>query len=289
MHRLKVIALSVLLTLGLLSGKSAYADNELKNVELAVFLNPLGAPFVFFKEDLTTLYGIDVDIVYELQKRLGFTLKENRIFPLLPTQGFEKMKAGGIDLYGGGLSHRPDYAKDFAPLTVYIKSSIGILYSSKHHPNFKSTKDFKGTTIGTMPGRDTDKYAQSFGAEAKLENNLSYAVFLVTQNRLDGVMHDRMILDDFARLIKVPSVAILSEEFGKSICQYTFYVPKVSPHRRYLAAAMQSMVNDGTVARIMKKWGVKVPEYKKKNQGNLNKANTNKANADKANLNKDKA
>lgn len=273
MRKFKAVFLSVLVSLCVvLNMGTAQADGEMKHVELSIYINPVGAPFAFFTDDIYNLQGIDIDIIKELQKRLGFTIKENRIFPLAPDAAFAQMKNKQVDLYGGGMSYNPQYVRDFAPLAIYIKSSLGVLYSTQFHPEFKSTKNLKGLKIGALPGRETDKFVAKFGATLSQENNLAYAVFKVSQQRLDGLMHDRLILQDFAKTIKNPSIAVLPDEFGKDLCQYTFYVPKVSIYRRHLAAAMQRIVNDGTMNRILHKWGVelKKPVYRKRNRSSAN-------------------
>lgn len=269
MRKCKAIFLRVLASLCVvLSMNTVQAEGEMKHVELSIYINPVGAPFAFFTDDIYTLQGIDIDIIKELQNRLGFTIKEDRIFPLSPEAAFAQMKNKQVDLYGGGMSYNQQYAREFAPLAIYVKSSLGVLYSTKFHPEIKSTKHLKGLKIGALPGRDTDKFVAKFGATLSQENSLAYAVFKVSQQRLDGLMHDRLILQDFAKTIKNPNIAVLPEEFGKNLCQYTFYVPKVSIYRRHLASAMQRMVNDGTITRILQKWGVEIkkPIYKRRNK-----------------------
>ncbi|MDO4675590.1 MAG: hypothetical protein Q4A68_03290 [Anaerobiospirillum succiniciproducens] len=78
----KSVLASFMAISALFASSAAQADGELEHVTLTVLVNPLGAPQAFLKDDFQRPYGIDVDVIYELQRRLGFKLTENRIFVL---------------------------------------------------------------------------------------------------------------------------------------------------------------------------------------------------------------
>lgn len=266
MFALKTGAVSLLLKLMMLgmlvlSLNSAQANDDMAFSKLRVYLNPAGAPFSFFTDNLKVLNGIDVDIINEMQKRLGFEIADNRIYPLDPSQAIERMKNKQIDFYGGGLAFSPELLKNFAALPIYIKSSMAVMYSPTRHPTMKSVKDLKGLKIGVLQGSSAEKFVQQFGGVAAPVNNLSFAVFMVTQGRLDAIIYDRLILEDFAKLAGSKAhLKILPDEFGKDLCQYTFYISKLSPFRRNLTSTLQGMLNDGTINRILAKWGVEIKQ-----------------------------
>lgn len=263
MRRLKVLLLGVWLSCAwLICMPSVYAANELEHVQLKVYLNPAGAPFSFFKGDLTHMHGIDVDIITELQRRLGFSLAEDRIYPLLPEQAFLRMDEGLIDIYGGGLGYNKIYANKYATLPVYVKSSMGVLYSKNQHSNINTTQDLEGLTITVLPGRHSEHFVEEFRAHLDVKNDLSFAIFSMAQGDVDAIIYDRLILDTFKNDVKVSGLELLPDEFGRELCQYTFYIPRLSPYRSLLTRTMLDMTYDGTIKRILKHWGVKVPEPK---------------------------
>lgn len=257
---------AVLGTVALLTGFGpAQAQNELKNVTLSVFMYPIGSPSAFFKDNLIDLYGVDIDLVHELQKRLGFELRENRIFPINFNDGLAKLESGECDLLGGGLSFTEIRAKKYATTPIYLQASLGVVYSTLHN-NFKTLKDIRGKRIGTdftsSSGAYYD-YIKKYGGEPVKINNMSLALFLVAQGRLDGILYDRMPLEDFALGVKEARLAMAPTEFGLEFARYTLYMPKQSKYSSIINATMQDMIDDGTVARILRKWRVTVADPEK--------------------------
>lgn len=251
-----IVVLAMLLAV---SG-SALAHSEMEHIKLKVYMNPAGAPFSFFTDNLNKLHGIDIDIVREMQNRLGFELMDNRMYPLDDEFALERMLNKEIDFYGGGVPFNQEFSSKFAALPIYIKSSLGVLYSAKNHPNLRSVKDLKGFKIGVIEGSAAAKFVPQFGGATVPISNLSYAVFMVSQGRLDAIIYDRMILNDFAKTTGNRDFMILPDEFGKDLCQYTFYISKLSPYRRLLTSTLQNMLNDGTIDKILIKWGVEVKQ-----------------------------
>lgn len=262
----KVLSTVGLLMLSWLISCQAQADLEMQDARLTVFLNPAGSPFSFLQEDLSIMHGIDTDILRELQKRLGFEIRDNRMYPLEIGPALELKKKKEIDIYGGGVPFKSEYNRIFTHLPIYIKSSYGVMYSSKNHKEIKSTKDLKGLKIGVAEGASSAKFVEKFGATPVTITNLSYSVFQVANGELDGLIYDRIILNDFAKSMQHASLKVLDEEFGKEHCQYTFYISKLSPYRKALTYTLQDMINDGTVNRILKKWKVEVkkPVFKRR-------------------------
>lgn len=251
----------MMLLLLILSLNVVHANDEMAFIKMRVYLNPAGAPFSFFTDNLKVLHGIDVDIIREMQNRLGFEIVDDRIYPLDANMAIQPMKDKKIDLYGGGLAFHPEFVRNFAALPIYIKSSLGVMFSQTHHPNIKSVQDLKGMRIGIVAGSHAEKFVKQFGGTVEPINNLSYAIFMITQNRLDAIIYDRMILEDFLKTSGAGQLlTVLPDEFGKDLCQYTFYISKLSPYRRLLTSTLQDMLNDGSVNRILAKWGFKIKQ-----------------------------
>lgn len=70
----------------------SFAQDELRGKTLFVTVDPTTPPFATLDDDYRTPIGLDVDIIMELKNRLGFSLKENRIFPLMGVDQFERVK-----------------------------------------------------------------------------------------------------------------------------------------------------------------------------------------------------
>ena len=119
--------------LGLMFSAPSQAMGELENVTLTVYVNPVGAPHAYLENDITHPQGLDVDIIYELQRRLLFNLRDNRIYPLDRDSAFARMQAGEADLVGGGISYTMARAKifKFTPivhlLSIPVKAILSII------------------------------------------------------------------------------------------------------------------------------------------------------------------
>ena len=116
--------------LGLMFSAPSQAMGELENVTLTVYVNPIGAPHAYLENDITHPQGLDVDIIYELQRRLLFNLRENRIFPLDRDSAFARMKAGEADLVGGGISYTMARSKIYSFTPIYLSLRWSIAHAS---------------------------------------------------------------------------------------------------------------------------------------------------------------
>lgn len=252
----KIFAGLVGMTLAIASCFSSvsYALGELENVTLTVYMNTAGAPQGFIEEDVRRPQGIDVDIVYELQRRLMFNLKENRIFPIDRDDALERLKNGKADLVIGGVSFTTERAKHYSFTNIIYSSSLGVMYSTTHNPEFRHLVDLKGKRIAVEGNSTSNKYVERFGAEVVPIENHILGYFMVSTGAIDGLIFDRPPLEDFARTVPSLHLAVLPDEFGTDACQFAFVLAKDSPYAHIITDTIEDMRDDGTLAKILKKW-----------------------------------
>ena len=229
---------------------------ELENVTLTVYVNPIGAPHAYLENDITHPQGLDVDIIYELQRRLLFNLRDNRIYPLDRDSAFARMQAGEADLVGGGISYTMARAKIFKFTPIFLSSGLTVVYSPRFHPEIKSSQDIKGLNVGVEKGATSEDYAAKLGAKTTYFSNSILALFKVANGQLDAIIYDRPPMDDF--VLAVPSVGLktLDETFGEEACQFAMAMPKDSEYAEIIADTIEAMMMDGTMTALLKKWGV---------------------------------
>lgn len=232
----------------------SYALGELDNVTLTVYMNTAGAPQAFIEEDVRRPQGIDVDIVYELQRRLMFNLKENRIFPIDRDSALARLKSGKADLVIGGISFTRERAKIFDFTNIIYSSSLGVLYSTAHNPEFRHLVDLKGKRIAIEGTSTSANYVERFGADVIHIDNHVLGYFMVSTGAIDGVIFDRPPLEDFARTVPSLHLAVIPDEFGADACQFAFVLAKDSPYADIITDTIEAMRDDGTLASILKKW-----------------------------------
>ena len=245
---------SAVLSFGMLS--PAHGAGELEHVTLAVYVNPAGAPQGFLEDNLLHPRGVEIDIVYELQRRLMFNLKENRIYTLQRLDCFERLRNGTADLVVGGISYTPERAKTYDFTPIFWESSLGVMYSTRRNV-LRSEQDLKGKRIGVERGSTAEEYASKLGATPVQFSNLTLACFLVAIGELDGLIYDRPPIEDFARTVKSANLAVTETPFGQEACMFAFALSKDSPYTEVISNTINQMKEDGTIASILKKWNTK--------------------------------
>ena len=242
--------------LGLMFSAPSQAMGELENVTLTVYVNPIGAPHAYLENDITHPQGLDVDIIYELQRRLLFNLRENRIFPLDRNSAFARMKAGEADLVGGGISYTMARSKIYSFTPIYLSSGLTVVYSPRFHPEIKSSQDVKGLNVGVEKGSTSEDYAAKLGAKPTYFTNNMLALFQVANGELDALIYDRPPMDDFVLAVPAVGLKTLDETFGEEACQFAMAMPKDSKYAAIISDTIEAMMIDGTMKALLKKWGV---------------------------------
>ena len=258
---------AAVMAVGLLACSSvSHAMGELENVTLDVFVNPVGAPMGFIEDSVNRPQGIDVDIVYELQRRLLFTLRENRIFPLDRDAAFQRLEHGTADLVVGGISYTKERAKKYDFTPIYFRSCLVVVYSKRHHPEIKNMFDLKGLKVGYKRGSPTLNFVEQTGGKgAPFDDNLM-ALFQVSDGQLDALIYDRPPMVDFVRTMDSLDLAVTNDVFGDEASCFAFALPKDSRYGFLISETLETMLADGTIDAILKKWHAEKVEDLRKNQ-----------------------
>ncbi|MBO8416780.1 MAG: amino acid ABC transporter substrate-binding protein [Proteobacteria bacterium] len=243
---------------------SAQADGELSGVSLRVYLDPVNCPFAFFTDNVVKPVGLDADIIYELQKRLGFHLQDERIYPLMRGDQFELLRRGEADIIGGGMSATEDRAKfmDFSP--IYFDTGMAVLYSKKLNPGIRSYQDLEGKTVMVPADSSAEVFARENLPNSKIEisHNITLSYFAVAYGKVDAVIYDRPILTYFADTMPSLNLAVTDETLARNESQYTFGLQPGSPYNRYFMQAFNAIKEDGTLDKLKAKWGLSAAEAK---------------------------
>ena len=232
----------------------SFAVGELENVTLTVYVNPTGAPQAFMEEDITHPQGVDIDIIYELQRRLLFNLTDNRIFPLPRDDGFERLQAGEADMVVGGISFTQERAKlyDFTP--IFFTSSLTVVYSKRLNPEIKDEESLRGLRIGYERGSTSEDYIKLVNGVGVPFDNVTLGLFQVAYGRLDALIYDRPPMEDFVKSVPSVGLAVTEHRFGENACKYAFALRKGSPYNEAIYQTILEMMVDGTIDSILKKW-----------------------------------
>lgn len=261
-QRLSSLAYSVLGVLGfslaLTATSPSMATDELKGVTLRIAVDPMASPYTFLDNTYTGIYGIDIDIIHELQKRLGFSLSENRVFPL--TTGYEiaALQRGEFDMIGGCLCLTEDRQKfmDFSP--VYYDTGMSMMYSSKYNTNVKDMSSFNSSSkkIVTVSGTSGVQLVHERMDKAQVieTDNFTLAVFMVAKGEADGLIYQRPLLVNLTQALSGYSLELTPEVLDRAYGQIAFGFPRNSQYANHINRELSLMLIDGTIKQIVKKY-----------------------------------
>lgn len=216
------------------------------------------APIEFFDTDGKTIIGLDPDLGKAIGDKLGITLKfENGTFDGLITQ---LTKSKRIDLIMSAMS---DNKKRQASIDFvdYFTAGTSILVKKGNPEGITTLDDFCGKTIAIQRGTTQDDVAEAqkktCGAKGltilKFDRDTD-ALLQVKQGRAVADMNDFPVAaynasksDDF----EVVGAQIEAGPYGIGVRKEDTQL------RDALQKAVQALIDDGTYATILDKWGVK--------------------------------
>lgn len=244
------------LCLSMLSFTHAHAQGELTGTSFYVAVDPSNPPFSTLSGDYVTPFGIDVDIIKELQKRLGFKLIDDRIFPLLRNDQVNRIKAFRIDIIGGALSVTQE-RKDFLDYSaVYFDTGITMIYSKNKYSKVKDINTFAKSKVAAVEGTTAIQFLQKTLPNAQIVTVPSFMVGIVdvSNGLVDAMVYDRPVIEYFAQSMPSFNLEIMDKEYSKEFCQYALGMQKHSPYSFFITRELEEMKRDGTLAKIIGKY-----------------------------------
>lgn len=235
---------------------NVYAQGELQGKTLYVSVDPTNPPFATLENDFITPKGLDVDIIMELKNRLGFELKDNRIYPLLRSDQLQMVKDGRLDILGGCLS-AVDERESFMDFSlVYYDTGLSFLYKKGKFSNAKKVADFKGAKIGVVKGSVGIPFLDKRMPDNEREIFPSFmsGILAVANGSIDALVYDKPIIDYFALTVPSFELEVLNREYEKDFCQIALGLQNNSPYKDIISRELEAMMYDGTLDRIIDKY-----------------------------------
>ena len=231
--------------------------NSMNGVRLKVLVEPQSAPFAILHDNVAHPVGFDIDVMYDLQRRLGFQLVENRFFPVDVRQGFDMLYAHDADMLIGGLVASDKHAKNTQVTDVIYSSGLSIIYSNKHAAVESPSDISENTKIGVKHSSSAEEYIRGVTkANPKVYNNIIMAYYEVSTGEIDAVVADRPSLKYFEKLIPVADLKVSESIFDVQSGQIVFYLSKHFEYKDVINKALKDMQTDGTIYRLRKKWNL---------------------------------
>ena len=251
----KSISIFIALYLFLMIPISAFADDlaEVKQSGVLRFgTSSEYVPFVFYDNN-DVLTGIDVELVREIGKRLGVTIKT---YDLAFDGLLDAVSIGQVDLIGGALSKTDSRAQqvDFSRV-YYAGNAVVVARSGSQVPATNFSNDFfKGKKIGVQRGTSFESWVNSNLISAGLASTKDLFTYhkeedvfkALSNNDIDLIIVDQDVFD--SKYAKDTSFVKITSDIFKE--NYAFAGEKGSTLIPEVNNILSEMIKDGTAQKI---------------------------------------
>lgn len=227
------------------------------------------AGFGSYNEKNQKYYGLEIDIAEELAKRLGY--KDVAYTQVSPETRKETLLNGDVDCLIACYSVSDSRKENFDFSDAYYDDSIILMVEKSSLIN--SVKKLKGATFGTVSGANTapqlaqylvDKgFSKGKKTKANIDNThvvfdtwtlLQFESYKELSNALETGEVDAMACDGaIAKAYTNDDRAILGD-FSIEPQHYAVATNKDSDLSQPVKDAISNMLNDETIAKLIKKW-----------------------------------
>lgn len=225
------------------------------NKELIVQTNSGYKPYEMAKED-GELYGFDIDVMNEIGKIAGYTIKWQDVSfdSIIPS-----VKSGKADAGIAGISYDEKRAKqvDFTEMYYGGEDVHNFIVSNKNN-KIKSLKDLKGKTVGTQMGTVQESILLSlkdkYGFKIDARTDYSSLVLELNKNNgtIDALLLEKVVAEENSENIKDVEMFEISE--GAELLGNGIVIQKGSPLKDEFNKALKEMQENGKMDELIKKW-----------------------------------
>ncbi len=234
----------------------SYKD-ALKGVTLKIGASSF-PPFVIVDEEkYTHPSGLEIDILNEVQKRLGYTLHNNRYIFSSSDFLLKSCASGETDIIIAGFSLTKERLKNFQFSPSFYQSSQAVVTKDINKDKVKSFKDLNNKTLSAELGLDIASWFKDEGISVKVKeyetNFMSYY----------GIAKD----EAFATVIDTPNALYYIKQWPQSNLAIAFTTNEDNEESKigflykkdfkyapYFNLAINDMLKDGTIDKIIDKY-----------------------------------
>ena len=216
-----------------------------------------GAPYIFKDPDHPERFiGFEVELAEALGKELGRPLQFTQYSFKELTLGLDR---GDLDLAMDGLEITPDRQEKFRfskPYYVYKLQLVGRKDESRYR-TLKELRSLPGALCGTLDDSAAERLLKQIGVAAKAYDGQVEPYSDLVQARLDAVLLDLPIAVYYVKRSKELSAKLkfIGQPTGKGYYAIAFRKDNESLART-IDVALQRLKQNGTLRRILKKWGL---------------------------------
>ncbi|WP_347554253.1 ABC transporter substrate-binding protein [Robbsia sp. KACC 23696] len=250
---MKRAALAALMsvTIALAASMTAHAQTVVN-----VGSTPTGSPFTFLDTKTNQIEGIMVDIANAVAKDAGFQVK---IEPMQFSALIGSLTSKRIDMISAAMFITPA-RKEVVDFSVPVYSyGEGVVVPTADKTAYTSLADLKGKRIGVQVGTAFVAPLQKSGlfSEVRLYDTTADLMRDVNAGRIDVGMLDAPIAGYALSQGRFPNLRMVTSYKPTIVGSLGFATNKDNPALlARIDAAVTKLKADGTIAAILKKWGM---------------------------------
>lgn len=231
---------------------AAYAQQAV----IKIAATPTAVPFNFLDTKTNTLDGVMIDVAKALTKEMGVTPEFSAIpfGTLIPSLQTKK-----IDMISSAFAKTPTRAEvvDFSDLVLTYKEVL--IVPSKDTTPYRTYADLKGKVVGVQMGTsyvEPLKQVQGF-KELKMYDTMPDIVRDIALGRLEAGFGDGPVIAHHVKVGASKQVRLVDTYESQLATDISIAVRKGDKELLDKTnAALAKLRANGTLAEIMKKWGV---------------------------------
>jgi polar amino acid transport system substrate-binding protein len=223
---------------------------------LKVGATPTGIPFTFLDTKTNTIEGVMVDLIKEIAKDAGFKVEiEGMQFSTL----IPSLTANKIDIISAAMYITPPRKEviDFSgPVYTYGE---GLIVPKSDSKDYKAFADLKGEAVGAQKGTAFVDPLQKTGlfTDVKIYDAIPAILADVNTGRLKAGFADKPILAYNIKQGLFPEVRLVNSYVSTITGSIGIGVRKSdSELLGKINASLDKLTRDGTVGKILTKWGL---------------------------------
>ena len=231
---------------------------------LKVGTNAAFAPFEYMDKGKVT--GFDIDLIQAVAKEAGYQVD-------VQNEGWDSMLANlqnkQSDLAISGITINDDRKKTYDFSRPYFEATNVIVV--KKGSNVQNAKDLKGKKVGVQNGTTGQVAAEKIlgknSQNVKKYEDVPVAFMALKNKEVDAVVIDNVVANEYVTNHPKENLKVITDRKNFESEFYGIAFPKGSELAPKFDQALEKVMNNGTYAKLYKKWFGKEPDMKALKKG----------------------
>lgn len=209
------------------------------------------APFTFHAPGTGELTGYDIDVIEAIAAEIGVEVEFSE------TEWdsiFAGLTSGRYDLVANQVSWNEERAGTYALSEPYTISRGVIVAGPDRAESISGLEDIAGLSSAQSTTSNWAKVATDADATIAPVEGFTQAITLVSQGRADITLNDSLVVAEYFTSTNSTDVVVAAELPEEYTTESVFALRKDSPLLEVINDALQTIKDDGTLARISEEW-----------------------------------